>query len=105
MSEPFAFERASGVGRAVMLCDSFFRVGGLAADVNAQTPLLLNFQRFVSLWNWNATTNLANHEMLADLAEKERPTVVIEQWTERYLRTPPPDHPEFQRARAAAGGN
>lgn len=101
---PLAFERASGVGRAVMLCDSFFRVGGQPSDVNSQTPLLFNFRRFVSLWNWYSTQNLATYEMVVDIAQKERPTVVIEQWTERYLRTPAPDHPEFQRARAAASG-
>lgn len=103
-AQPLAFERASGVGRAVMLCDSFFRVGGQPGDVNAQSPLILNFQRFVSLWNWVASDNLANYAMVADIAEKERPTLIIEQWTERYLRTPAPDHPEFQRARTAAGG-
>ena len=103
-AQPMAFERDSGTGRAVMLCDSFFRVGGQPAEVNSHSPLILNFQRFVSLWNWNSTENLANYEMVADIAEKERPTLVIEQWTERYLRTPPPDHPEFQRARTAAGG-
>lgn len=103
-SQPVAFERDSGTGRVVMLCDSFFRVGGQPAGVSSQTPLVLNFQRFVSLWNWTGTVNFANYDMVADIAEKERPTLVIEQWTERYLRTPPPDHPEFQRARAAAGG-
>lgn len=101
---PLAFERTSGVGRAVMLCDSFFRVGGQPGEVNSQTPLVLEFQRFVSLWNWNGTTNMANYDMIADIAAREKPTLVIEQWTERYLRTPAPDHPEFQRARALAGG-
>jgi hypothetical protein len=99
---PLAFERDSGVGRTVMLCDSFFRVGGQPGDVNSQSPLILSFRRFVSLWNWAGTSNFAGFEMLVDIAEKERPTLVIEQWTERYLRTQPPDHPEFQRARAAA---
>ncbi len=103
-AKPRAFERDSGAGRVVMLCDSFFRVGGQPADVNAQAPLILNFGRFVSLWNWIGGMNLATYEMLADVAARERPTLVIEQWTERYLRTPPPDHPEFQRARAAADG-
>lgn len=103
-AKPRAFERASGVGRVVMLCDSFFRVGGQPADVNAQAPLILNFRRFVSLWDWIGGMNLATYEMMADIAAHERPTLVIEQWTERYLRTLPPDHPEFQRARAAAGG-
>ena len=101
---PLAFERTSGVGRAVMLCDSFFRVGGQPGDVNSQSPLILNFQRFVSLWSWAGETNLADYAMVADIAARERPTVVIDQCTERYLRTPPPDHPEFQRARTAAGG-
>ena len=101
---PLAFERTAGVGRVVMLCDSFFRVGGQPGEVNSQTPLILGFQRFVSLWNWNSTANLADYEMVADIAVKEKPTLVIEQWTERYLRTPMPDHPEFQRARKAAGG-
>jgi hypothetical protein len=87
-----------------MMCDSFFRVGGQPREVNSQTPLVLSFQRFVSLWNWVSTTNLATYEMVADIAEKEKPTVIIEQWTERYLRTPAPDHPEFQRARSAAAG-
>lgn len=99
---PLAFERTSGVGRTVMLCDSFFRVGGLPGDANAQSPLILSFRRFVSLWNWQGTENLANYAMVADIAERERPTLVIEEWTERYLRTPAPDHPEFQRAREAA---
>ena len=101
---PLAFERTSGVGRAVMLCDSFFRVGGQPGDVNSQSPLILNFQRFVSLWSWAGETNLADYAMVADIAARERPTVVIDQCTERYLRTPPPDHPEFERARTAAGG-
>jgi hypothetical protein len=101
---PLAFERTSGVGRAVMMCDSFFRVGGQPGEVNSQSPLVLSFQRFVSLWSWVSTTNLATYEMVADIAEKEKPTVIIEQWTERYLRTPAPDHPEFQRARTAAAG-
>jgi hypothetical protein len=101
---PLAFERTSGMGRAVMLCDSFFRVGGQPGDVNSQSPLILNFQRFVSLWSWAGETNLADYAMVADIAARERPTVVIDQCTERYLRTPPPDHPEFQRARTAAGG-
>jgi len=102
--QPLAFECASGAGRVVMFCDSFFRVGGQPGEVNSQSPLILNFGRFVSLWNWLGTLNLANYEMVADVAARERPTLVIEQWTERCLRTPPPDHPEFQRARAAAGG-
>jgi hypothetical protein len=98
-NQPIAFERESGVGNAVMLCDSFFRVGGLAPEMFAQPPLFLNFRRFVSLWPWASATNLATYEVLAGIAEMEKPTVVIEQWTERYLRTLPPDHPEFQRAR------
>jgi hypothetical protein len=101
-AQPLAFERESGVGRALMLCDSFFRVGGLAGDALAQSPLILNFRRFVSVWPWFGSRNFATHDVLLALAETERPTVVIEQWTERFLRTPPPDHPEFQRARAAA---
>lgn len=100
-SWPLAFERDSGVGRTVMFCDSFFRVGGLADDALAQAPLVLNFKRFVSVWNWIGTQNLAGYEMVSAIAEAERPTLVIEQWTERYLRTRPPDHPEFQRARGA----
>jgi hypothetical protein len=101
-AQPLAFERDSGVGRAVMFCDSFFRVGGLASDTPAQSPLILNFQRFVSIWPWLGTHNMATYDVVAAVAQMERPTIVIEQWTERYLRTPPPDHPEFQRARQAA---
>lgn len=101
---PRAFERTSGVGRAVMFCDSFFRVGGQVDGYKAESPLVLNFQRFISLWNWNSVLNLGDYAMMADIAEKEHPTLVIEQWTERYLRTQPPDHAEFQRARTAAGG-
>jgi hypothetical protein len=101
-AQPIAFERASGEGRVVMFCDSFFRVGGQPGDANAQSPLILHFRRFVSLWNWIGGYNFGGYEMLADVAEKEHPTLVIEQWTERFLRTVPPDHPEFQRARAAA---
>jgi hypothetical protein len=100
--KPLAFERDSGVGRAVMFCDSFFRAGGLARDAPAQSPLVLNFQRFISIWPWRAAQNLASYDLVAAVAQLERPTIVIEQWTERYLRTPPPDDPEFQRAREAA---
>ena len=103
-AQPLAYERDSGEGRVVMLCDSFFRVGGQPAEVNSQSPLVLHFRRFVSLWNWNGTQNLAGYAMVADIAEKEHPSIVIEQWTERYLRTAPPDHAEFQRARIAADG-
>jgi hypothetical protein len=101
-AQPIAFERDSGVGRAVMLCDSFFRAGGMAGDTPAQSPLILNFRRFVSLWPWLGAHNVATYEVVAAIAQLEQPTIVIEQWTERYLRTPPPDHPEFQRARIAA---
>jgi len=101
-AQPTAFERDSGVGRAVMLCDSFFWLGGMAGDMPAQSPLVLNFRRFVSVWSWLGAHNVATYDTLAAIAQLERPTLVIEQWTERYLRTPPPDHPEFQRARAAA---
>jgi hypothetical protein len=99
---PVAFECASGVGRAVMLCDSFFRVGGLAAGAQGQSPLAWQFHRFVSLWDWVGSQNLSSYDMILAIAEKEHPDVVIEEWTERYLRTPMPDSPEFARARAAA---
>jgi hypothetical protein len=99
---PVAFECASGVGRAVMLCDSFFRVGGLAADAQAQSPLAWQFHRFVSLWDWVGGDNLSSYDMILAIAEKEHPDVVIEEWTERYLRSPMPDSPEFARAREAA---
>jgi hypothetical protein len=32
VSQPLAFDNDSGAGRAVMLCDSFFRVGGLPGE-------------------------------------------------------------------------
>ena len=86
---PLAFEHDRGHGRAVMLCDSFFRVGGLA-DANAESPLVLRFRRFVSLWSWNDETNLARPDLLEAILELEHPDVIIEQWTERYLRTPAP---------------
>lgn len=98
---PLAFERPSGSGRTVMLCDSFFRLGGLPNGMDGRTPLVLPFQRFVSIWSWHGRDNLAPYERCLEVANVEQPTLVIEEWTERYLRTPPPDHPEFAQARAA----
>ena len=94
---PVAFDRESGQGRLVLLCDSFFRVGGLAPDSVALPPLSIHFKRFVSIWNWNDTLNLADFPILEEIIAREHPNIVIEQFTERYLRTPPPDHPEFQK--------
>jgi hypothetical protein len=99
-AQPFAYDRDSGKGRAVMLCDSFFRVGGLAADSSACPPLSIHFKRFVSIWGWVDASNLADYSLLSAIVDKEKPDVIVEQFTERYLRTPPPDHPEFQKARA-----
>jgi len=99
---PVAFECAAGVGRAVMLCDSFFRVGGLPDNLQGLTPLACQFNRFVSLWDWVGPDNLSTYDMISGIAEKEHPDVVIEEWTERYLRSPMPDSPEFARARTAA---
>ena len=95
---PFAFEHDSGKGRAVLLSDSFFRVGGLAPESFGQPPLSLHFKRFVSVWNWNDTRNLADFSVLSAISEMEHPDVLIEQITERYLRTQPIDHPEYQKA-------
>lgn len=99
---PVAFECPSGAGRAVMLCDSFFRVGGLPRDAQGQVPLACQFHRFVSLWDWVGAENLSSFDMFLAIAEKEHPDVVIEEWTERFMRTPMPDSPEFESARVAA---
>src|SRR5882724_4785488 len=48
--QPVAYERDSGSGRAVLLCDSFFRFGGVPFEALSQTPFLLSFHRFVSVW-------------------------------------------------------
>ena len=94
---PIAFERDSGQGRLVLLCDSFFRVGGLAPGSLGLPPLSIHFKRFVSVWNWYDAQNLADFPILEEIVAREHPDIVIEQFTERYLRTPPPDHPEFQK--------
>jgi hypothetical protein len=96
-AQPVAFERDSGQGRLVLLCDSFFRVGGLAPACLGLPPLSIHFKRFVSVWDWNDADNLADFPTLAEIVTREHPDIVIEQFTERYLRTPPPDHPEFQK--------
>jgi hypothetical protein len=93
--KPVTTERDSGQGRAVLLCDSFFRAGGVPLDALGQVPFMLNFRRFTSLWEW------ATFDQIKAIAEWEKPDVVIEEWTERYLKVIPEDHPEFARARAA----
>ena len=94
--KPVTTERDSGRGRAVLLCDSFFRAGGVPLDALAQVPFMLEFHRFTSLWDW------ASFDQFRSIAEQEKPDVVIEEWTERFLKVIPADHPEFQRARKAA---
>jgi len=94
---PLAVERDSGQGRLVLLCDSFFRVGGLAPDSVGLPPLSIHFKRFVSVWDWNYAKNLADFAVLEEIIAREHPDIVIEQYTERYLRAPPPDHIEFQK--------
>jgi alginate O-acetyltransferase complex protein AlgJ len=94
--QPVAYERDSGVGRAVLLCDSFFRYGGVPFDAVAQTPFLLSFRRFVSVWD------RADFSMMAAMVEQEHPDVVIEQTTERFLDNFPADDPGFAQARARA---
>ena len=92
---PVTTERDSGQGHAALLCDSFFRFGGMPLDSPAQVPFMLTFRRFTSLWEW------ATFDQIRAIAELEKPEVVIEQWTERFLKVIPDDHPEFARARAA----
>jgi len=98
-ARPVAYTRESSNGCAVMLCDSFFRTGGQPLNTSSQTPLILNFHRFISLWNWVDAVNFADINMFKDIYNKEHPDVVIEQITERYLRTIPPDSYEFRNAR------
>ena len=81
----------------MLLCDSFFRVGGLAPDSVGLPPLSIHFKRFVSVWDWNDAENLADFPTLEEIVTREHPDIVVEQFTERYLRTPPPDHPEFRK--------
>ncbi len=95
--KPVTTERDSGRGRAVLLCDSFFRAGGVPLDALGHVPFMLEFRRFTSLWDW------ASFDQFQLIAEHEKPDVVIEQWTERFLKVIPLDHPEFARARQAAG--
>jgi hypothetical protein len=51
----------------------------------------------VSVWDWNDAENLADFPTLEEIVTREHPDIVVEQFTERYLRTPPPDHPEFRK--------
>ena len=92
---PVTTERDSGLGHAALLCDSFFRAGGVPSDALAQVPFMLNFRRYTSLWEW------ATFDQIRAIVELEKPEIVIEQWTERFLKVIPADHPEFARARAA----
>ncbi len=94
--KPVTTERDSSRGRAVLLCDSFFRAGGVPLDALAQVPFMLEFRRFTSLWDW------ASFDQVRAIAEQEKPDIVIEEWTERFLKVIPADDPEFARARAAA---
>lgn len=94
--KPVVTERASARGRAVLLCDSFFRAGGVPTESLGQMPFQLCFRRFTSLWEW------ASPEMIRTVAEQEKPDVIIEAWTERFLKVIPPDHPDFARAHAEA---
>jgi len=100
-TRPVALERPSGQGRAVLLCDSFFRVGGMAGELAARVPLAINLRRLVSYWNWQDAENRANLACLTRILELEHPDVLIETITERYLSTPPPDRARFQAALAA----
>jgi hypothetical protein len=93
-------ERPSGQGRVVLLCDSFFRVGGMDPDLNARLPLGLHLRRLVSYWNWFDSENKATSDCLSRIVELEHPDVVIETTTERYLGTPPPDLERFRSALA-----
>ena len=94
--KPVVTERDSAHGRAVLLCDSFFRSGGMPPEAEGEILFQLCFRRFTSLWEWTTA------EHILAIAEHERPDVIIEAWTERFLKIVPADHPEFARARAAA---
>jgi len=96
---PKAFNRSSGHGRAVMIGDSFFRIGGMSTRAEAESPLILHFNRFVSLWGFEGTRDLVDYDDCVAIETAEHPTVVIEQWTERLLRGFPPDSLEFEQAR------
>jgi len=100
-TRPVALERPSGQGRAVLLCDSFFRVGGMAGELAARVPLAINLRRLVSYWNWQDAENRANLDCLTRILELEHPDVIIETVTERYIGTPPPDRPRFEAALSA----
>jgi hypothetical protein len=91
--QPVTTECDSGRGRAVLLCDSFFRAGGVPLEALTKVPFMLEFRRFTSLWEW------ATFEQIKAIAELEKPEVVIEEWAERFLKVIPDDHPEFARAR------
>ncbi len=95
--KPVLTERDSARGRVVLLCDSFFRSGGMPSDAEGQMPFQLCFRRFTSLWEWTTA------EHIIAIAEHERPDAIIEEWTERFLKQVPADHSEFARARADAG--
>ncbi len=95
--KPVTTERASARGRAVVLSDSFFRAGGVPLDAIGHVPFEACFRRFTGLWEW------ATFDQIREIAEHEKPDVVIEAWTERFLKVIPADHPEFVRARVAAG--
>ncbi|MDO8540423.1 MAG: hypothetical protein Q7S40_08265 [Opitutaceae bacterium] len=81
--QPVTTECESGVGRAVLFCDSFFRAGGVPLSELARVPLMLRFQRLTSLWEW------PDHAMLRQVIDAERPNIVIEARTERFLKIIP----------------
>lgn len=93
--KPVTSTRASGTGRAVLFSDSFFRAGGVPNSKIGQTTLMLPFARLTTLWEW------PTFEQLQAAAEAEQPDIIIEQWTERFLKVIPADHPELARAREA----
>lgn len=93
--KPLTSTRASGTGKGVLFSDSFFRVGGLPGDQFGRVPLMLSFHRLTTLWEW------ASFDQLKAAVDAEKPDIVIEAWTERFLKNIPADHPELARARAA----
>lgn len=97
--KPIVSERDAARGRVVLLTDSFFNAGGLPLDAIGQMPFQLCFRRFTSLWEW------ATPDQIRAIAETEKPDVIIEAWTERFLKVIPADDPEFAAAASAGRGN
>jgi len=92
--KPVFTECRSGRGRLVLFSDSFFRSGGMPADVTAQSPFALMFQRQANFFG------LSNFAMMKAAVQSEHPDVVIDACSERFLSMwTPKDGADYSRDR------